>query len=107
MRKVTNSKTAVVGVVVCVNAGICTPLEARGGAVFTAGIGENSPLVRKRACTGLDNLGISIDDKRNTHTGAAAFEIQTEAAAVKVLVVATNEELEIAQQAAACIRAQA
>ncbi len=73
--------------------------------VFTAGVGENSPLIRKRACAGLDGLGIVIDNNKNETHGGAAFEIQSDAATVKTLVIPTNEELEIAQQAAACIQA--
>lgn len=71
--------------------------------VFTAGIGENSPSIRQRACTGLDNLGIVIDDIKNQQHDASAFEIQSDTATVKVLVIPTNEEVEIAQQAAYCI----
>ena len=71
--------------------------------VFTAGIGENSPSVRQLACAGLDSFGIVLDDTKNQRRDTAAFEIQGDTAKVKVLVVATNEEIEIAQQAAACI----
>jgi acetate kinase len=71
--------------------------------VFTAGIGENSPLIRKQSCAGLDRFGIHIDDARNAHTGAGVFEIQTEDAPVSVLVVPTNEELEIAHQTRTCM----
>jgi len=71
--------------------------------VFTAGIGENSPLIRKQSCAGLDRFGIRIDDVRNVHTGAGVFEIQTGDAPVRVLVVPTNEELEIAHQTRTCL----
>jgi acetate kinase len=73
--------------------------------VFTAGIGENSSSIRKHACVGLDGLGISIDDNKNEGQATSAFEIQSDAAALKVLVIPTNEEMEIAQQAASCIQA--
>jgi acetate kinase len=72
--------------------------------VFTAGIGENSSSIRQRACAGLDGLGISVDDDKNVHHDGSPFEIQRDAAAVKVLVIPTNEEMEIAQQTAACIK---
>jgi acetate kinase len=75
--------------------------------VFTAGIGENSPPIRKQSCTGLDRFGIRIDDARNAHAGAGVFEIQTEDAPVRVLVVPTNEELEIAHQTRACLKLRA
>jgi acetate kinase len=71
--------------------------------VFTAGIGENSATIRQRACAGLDKLGIVIDDTKNKRHDASAFEIQSDAASVKVLVIPTNEEEEIAQQTVACI----
>jgi len=73
--------------------------------VFTAGIGEKSPLVRALACADLDNLGIRLDAEKNEAKAKEIREIQTEKSAVKVLVVPTNEELEIAQQAFACIDA--
>jgi len=65
------------------------------GVVFTGGIGENSPDVRKRSCEGLDFLGIMIDDERN---GSSEKEkvITTASSKVSVLVVPTNEELVIA-----------
>ncbi len=66
--------------------------------VFTAGVGENSPLVRSMACEGLQALGISLDEARNSADGGGVREIQADAAPVKVLVIPTNEELEIALQ---------
>jgi acetate kinase len=71
--------------------------------VFTAGIGEHSPLIRKQSCAGLDRFGIRVDDARNAYTGVGVFEIQTQDAPVRVLVVPTNEELEIAHQTRACL----
>jgi acetate kinase len=75
--------------------------------VFTAGIGENSPPIRRQSCAGLDRFGIRIDDARNTQAGSGVFEIQAEDAPVRVLVVPTNEELEIAHQTRACLMARA
>jgi len=66
--------------------------------VFTAGIGENSPLVRRRTCEGLQPLGIALDAQRNEQTTGAAREIQSKESTVPVLVVHTDEELEIAEQ---------
>jgi acetate kinase len=71
--------------------------------VFTAGIGENSPQVRKQSCAGLERFGIRIDAVRNAQAGAGVFEIQAEDAPVRVLVVPTNEGLEIAHQTQACL----
>jgi acetate kinase len=73
--------------------------------VFTAGIGENSPEVRSLACAGLGNLGIRLDPEKNEAGGKEIREIQAKDSAVRVLVVPTNEELEIAQQTIACIGA--
>jgi acetate kinase len=66
--------------------------------VFTGGIGENSPIVRERACSGLDNLGISLDPQKNKAVSGTISEIQEDGSAIKVMVVATDEELEIAHQ---------
>ncbi|MGB2907711.1 MAG: acetate kinase [Candidatus Aminicenantaceae bacterium] len=73
--------------------------------VFTAGIGEKSPLVRALACADLDNLGIRLDAEKNEAKAKEIREIQAPGSAVKVLVVPTNEELEIAQQTFSCIDA--
>jgi len=72
--------------------------------VFTGGIGENDAEVRRRACEGLERLGISVDEARNGSPSNAPREIQREGMPVKVLVIPTNEELEIALQTVACIR---
>jgi acetate kinase len=65
--------------------------------VFTAGIGENSPMVRKRSCENLEFLGIKIDDAKNEQaSGSQAKEIQTDDSEVKVFAIRTNEELVIA-----------
>jgi acetate kinase len=66
--------------------------------VFTGGIGENSAVVRERTCSGLDNLGISLDLKKNTTVSGKVAEIQQDGASIKIMVVATDEELEIARQ---------
>jgi acetate kinase len=71
--------------------------------VFTGGIGENSGPVRRAVCDGLRHLGITVDEGKNGTAGGKAWEIQEEGAPVKVLVVRTNEELEIALQAEAVI----
>jgi acetate kinase len=71
--------------------------------IFSGGIGENDSLIRKNVCIGLAHLGIVIDDQKNQATSYQPFAIQREAEPVKVLVIPTNEELEIAQQALALI----
>jgi len=72
--------------------------------IFTAGIGEKSPWIRAGSCQGLSHLGIEVDPEKNDRKSKEAFEIQTTDSAVKVLVIPTNEELEIAEQTVACIQ---
>jgi acetate kinase len=67
--------------------------------VFTAGIGEHSPLVREWTCKNLDAFGISIDAEKNRNN---EFDIST--GKVKVLVVPTNEELAIARETQRVLR---
>ena len=65
--------------------------------VFTAGIGENSPVVRKKCCQNLGFLGIQIDEEKNEQAkGPHPNEIQADASRVKILRIPTNEELVIA-----------
>ena len=75
--------------------------------VFTAGIGENAARVRQQSCSNLQALGIVIDDSRNVDTQEEVSEIQSSDAIVKIFVVHTNEEQEIARQTLECIEAQA
>lgn len=71
--------------------------------VFTGGIGENSLLVRKRSCDGLSCLGIVVDRRKNRRITDSVFEIQG-GKSIKILVIPTNEELEIARQTVKTIR---
>jgi acetate kinase len=69
--------------------------------VFTAGIGENSPEVRRRVCAGLegaDGFGIALDGLKNAAAGSRPRAIHADGSRVKVLVIPTNEELEIARE---------
>lgn len=66
--------------------------------VFTAGIGENAPYIRELSCGGLNRLGIEIDEERNYGTGSGIREISSQESKVKVLVIPTDEELEIARE---------
>jgi len=74
--------------------------------IFTGGIGENSALVRERTCSGMDNLGISLDPKKNGTVSGKISEIQEDEAAIKLMVIATDEELEIARQTIETIRSR-
>ncbi len=66
--------------------------------VFTAGVGENSPYIRGKSCEGLEHLGIILDDGKNKTAPRGVSEIQADGSKIKVLVIPTNEELEIALQ---------
>jgi acetate kinase len=66
--------------------------------VFTAGIGENSPTLRRTSLAGLEFLGIEVDAEANALDSRAERRISPWGAAVEVLVIPTNEELEIARQ---------
>jgi len=69
--------------------------------VFTAGIGENAPLVRELICQGMDWLGVKLD-KRSNQLAVEGIErmISSRASKVKILVVPTNEGILIARAAA-------
>jgi acetate kinase len=68
---------------------------------FTGGVGENAAGVRIDTLKGLQGLGIDIDEQRNTQPAKGARRISTDASAIAVLVVPTNEELAIARD---CLR---
>jgi len=89
-------------------------LAVLGGAdalIFTGGIGENSARVRSRVCEGLGALGIALDEARNAGLPRgdraapdAIAAIHRDDSAVKILVVPTDEEAEIARQALATLQ---
>lgn len=66
--------------------------------IFTAGIGENSAYLRAMVCADMDSFGIEIDTEKNNQKSSEFREIQKKSSSVKILVIPTNEELEIAQQ---------
>lgn len=68
--------------------------------VFTAGVGEHDSLLRRRSLAGLEHLGIAVDPDRNELASTHARRISPEGSPVAVLVVPTDEEWEIARQAA-------
>lgn len=72
--------------------------------VFTAGVGENSALVRSRAVEGLGFLGMSVDPDANTANADTERVISPAGSTVAVLVVPTNEELQIARETVAVLR---
>ncbi|MFV0606918.1 MAG: acetate/propionate family kinase [Niabella sp.] len=68
--------------------------------IFTAGLGENDPLTRTYACKELEALGIQINEEANQSKNhpQKPVEIQSANSKVKILVIPTNEELEIARE---------
>jgi acetate kinase len=72
-------------------------MNGADAVVFTGGIGEHAVEIRRRICTGMDWLGIQLDDARN----AAATEgrIDSDGSRVELWVIPTDEELLIARDA--------
>ncbi|HEX8426826.1 acetate kinase [Hymenobacter sp.] len=73
-------------------------LNGLDAIIFTAGVGENDALVRKLVCQNMDYLGVQLDEEKNALRVKGIREINSADSKVKVLVVPTNEELEIARQ---------
>jgi len=73
--------------------------------VWTAGMGENNPELRERACSGLEYFGVKIDTELNakTHHQPNTVELSTADSKVKVYVLPTNEELMIASDTEAIV----
>ncbi len=68
------------------------------GIVFTAGVGENSILLRKMICSDMDYLGINLDLEANNVKARKIIDVGSPDSKVKLLVIPTNEEIEIARQ---------
>lgn len=73
-------------------------LNGLDAIVFTAGIGENSSYIRKLVCTDMDYFGLQLDASKNETRSKEIREINTADSKTKILVVPTNEEVEIAKQ---------
>lgn len=73
-------------------------LNGLDAIVFTAGVGENDLNTRRRICNETEFLGIYLDEEKNKIPSKLTREINTNDSPVKILVVPTNEELEIAKQ---------
>ncbi|MFS0837935.1 acetate/propionate family kinase [Paenibacillus sp. 1P03SA] len=65
--------------------------------IFTAGVGENSVILRKAVCEGLSYLGLELDSERNINGWGIEKRISTDDSKVEVLVIPTNEEWMIAR----------
>lgn len=82
-------------------------MAAMNGAdviIFTAGIGENSPMLRAKICENMDFFGIKLDEKINKGIRSEEACISAADSKVKVYVVPTNEELLIARDTFQCIK---
>lgn len=66
--------------------------------VFTAGVGENSDIVREMVCREMTGLGIEISEEKNKGRKTDNTDVSGENSRVKLFVIPTNEELEIANQ---------
>ena len=74
--------------------------------VFTAGVGEMGPMIRERAVAGLAELGIAVDPEKNAQskTRNAETEISAAGSRVRVLVIPTDEELVMTEDAFALMQ---
>jgi acetate kinase len=75
-------------------AGLATVLGGIDGLVFTAGIGENSPDIRRRICEACAWMGLKLDEEANLHGGP---RISAPVSKISAWVIPTNEELMIAR----------
>jgi acetate kinase len=83
-------------------AGMVAALDGLDALVFTGGVGERAPAIRAGAAAGLGFLGVRVDETANRGTGPDA-DITAPGAAVRTLVVAAREDIEIARQVRALL----
>ena len=79
---------------------LCSYAGLMGGVdaiCFTAGIGENSDLIREKVCENLEFMGIEIDKEANKIRKSGIREIQKDSSKTKIFIIPTNEELVIAR----------
>ena len=74
--------------------------------VFTGGVGENMSLMRKAVCENMEYMGIELDDALNESTRSKEAVISKPTSKVKVVVIPTDEELTIAQDANMILKQQ-
>lgn len=75
-------------------------LNGLDSIVFTAGLGENDAVIRSLICENMDFFGIKLDKEKNTELNHPdkAVEVQASDSRVKILIIPTNEELQIAKE---------
>jgi len=84
-------------------------LACMGGAdaiIFTGGIGENSPEIRARICSGLEWAGLKLDHRRNKELAGLEGQISTNDSTLHAFVIPTDEELLIARDTVRCVLSQ-
>ncbi|KAA6434076.1 acetate kinase [Dyadobacter flavalbus] len=79
-------------------------LNGLDAIVFTAGVGENDALMREKICRDMEYFGIQLDAESNRAKSDQIREISGKSGRVKILVIPTNEELEIARQSFELLR---
>ena len=74
--------------------------------IFTAGIGENSAMIRKASCMDMDFFGIRLDGEKNQAYRGGIDTVEAAGSKVKIWVVPTDEEYEITRQTYALVQSQ-
>jgi len=74
-----------------------TILKGADAIVFTAGVGENGPMVRRMVCEYLEFLGVKINEDINKSAFGRQVVLSTDDSTIKIAVIPTNEELAIAR----------
>jgi len=75
-------------------------LNGLDAIIFTAGVGENDALVRTKVCQGMDFFGLALDEAKNQQRAPGLRDLSQPNSRARILVIPTNEELEIARQCA-------
>jgi acetate kinase len=75
-------------------------LNGLDAIIFTAGVGENDALVRTKVCQDMDFFGLALDEAQNQERRPGLRDLSQAGARARILVIPTNEELEIARQCA-------
>ena len=84
-----------------------TILKGADAIVFTAGVGENGPMVRRMVCEYLEFLGVKINEEENLKAFGKQVVLSTEDSTIKIAVIPTNEELAIARDTLRLVTAPA
>jgi acetate kinase len=73
-------------------------LNGLDAIIFTAGVGENDAITRELVCRDMEYMGLYLDKEKNNTKVSGLREISKPGSGVKILIIPTNEELEIATQ---------